>query len=546
MSAQVSLDELIRNLRETSAIGDEQLKNTTRNTVNFIVMMANNAYERRKPKIQVTDKSNGKAPLDNPDLKASKESPQPKSELEYADLEVICKTATPQSEVEAERNRVSAPQGGRGDEEETTTPTIEEKLPNSTQDEEEFSPSRASGETLYKFSDFWETKTSFKPGITGVEAQAIVDLISSSEGSRINNGENLLIKSGNKTLFETDAQGKVIYSANDRDRRFKANRNIPIVNSINDLQQRATSIVRNEQSLRDELDVTRATGIEPPDRQFERMTKSSSMARSSGEAPDATANKQKVDALIEIKDSLDRDGEVRLDNGSTIKAEPIPGREGDGIVQIKMYEVDAPEPVVLGNMDERGNVILSKEYTAPRYAAVSQFVKNEGLANEVPGKAPIVAPTAAVNNQPDSVPNVPPGQSLPAAGVKALTTGQSPNGSKPGVSLKDLINLKNFYTKSPEGKARPESLEAQANFDRYKFQLSQHGKAVSNNPDLKMTNGFFKTFQSDAVELAPADRANLEAANTLAAEQSRIAAQQKQNKPESPTQQRSQTKSVGM
>jgi hypothetical protein len=276
------------------------------------------------------------------------------------------------------------------------------------------------------------------------------------------------------------------------------------------------------------------------------MIKSSSIARSTGEAPDATANKDKVDALVELKANLDHDGEVRLDNGSTITAEPIPGREGDGIVQIKMYEVDASEPVVLGKMDEKGNVILSKEYTAPRYAAVSQFVKNTGLANEVPGKAPIVAPTAAVDNQPDSVPNVPPGQSPPAAGVKAPTTGQSPNGSQPGVSLKDLINLKNFYTKSPEGKARPESLEAVANFDRYKFQLSQHGKAVSNNPDLKMTNGFFKTWKSDAVDLAPTDRANLEAANTFAAEQAQIAAQQKQTKLEPPTQQRSQTKSVGM
>ena len=214
-----------------------------------------------------------------------------------------------------------------------------------------------------------------------------------------------------------------------------------------------------------------------------------------------------------------------------------------------MYEVNAPEPVILGKMDEKGNVILSKEYTAPRYTAVSQFVKNAGLANEVPGKAPIVAPTQSVDKRPDSVPDVKPGQSPSStAAVKAPSSspGQSPNGSKPGVSLKELINLKNFYTKSPEGKAKPESLEAVANFDRYKFQLSQHGKAVSNNPDLKMTNGFFKTWRSDAVDLAPADRANLEAANTFAAEQVQIAAQQKQTKPEPPIQQRSQTKSVGM
>lgn len=530
MTAQVSLDELIRNLKETSTIGDEQLKHTTRNAANFIVTLANNAYERRKPAIKAIKKS------DSPDADVTKESSQPEAKLEYADLEVIKKTAPLEPEVELESNREEKA--------ELTTSTVEEELPSSTGDKEEFSQQKSSGETLYKFSDFWETKTSFKPGITGIEAQAIIDLISSSEGSRINNGENLLIKSGDRKLFETDAEGKVIYSANDRDRRFKANRNIPIVNSINDLQQRATSIVRNEQSLRDELEITKTTGIAPPDRQFERMAKGSSMARSSSETPDAQANKDKVDTLLALKGSLGRDGKIELDNGSTIKAEPISGREGDGIVQIKMYEVDAPEPVVLGKIDEKGNVILSKEYTAPRYTAVNQFVKNEGLANEVRGKAPIVAPTPAVNNRPDSVPSVA-GQS-PPAGVKAPTTERSLNGSKPGVSLKDLINLKNFYTKSPEGKAKPESLEAVANFDRYKFQLSQHGKEVSNNPDLKMTNGFFKTFQSDAVELAPADLANLEEANTFATEQAQLAAQQKQNKPESPTQQRSQTKSVGM
>ncbi len=533
MSGQISLDELIRNLKETSAIGDEQLRNTTRSTVNFIVMMANNAYERRKPAVTVTHKSNGKTPAPkDPDLDVVKNSQPP--ELEYADLDVTRRrTATIAAKSAPDRSREA---------EAITTPIVAAESPNSTRDKEDLSPPTSSGETLYKFSDVPKTRASFKPGITGVEAQAIIDLISSSEGSRINNGENLLIKSGDRKLFETDAQGQVIYSANDRDRRFKASRNMPIVNSINDLQQRATSIVRNEQSLRDELEVTRATGIEPPDRQFERMAKNSSMARSAPETPNATANKQKVDALLDLKDTLDRDGKIELDNG-TITAEPIQGREGDGIVQIKMYEVDAPEPVVLGKIDGRGNVILSTEYTAERYTAVSQFVKNAGLAKSVPGKAPIVASTAAVDRQPNAVPYVA-GQSPPAEASTAPR--QSQNASKPGVSLKDLIDLKNFYTKSPEGKAKPESLNAQSNFDRYKFQLSQHGKAVSNNPDLKMTNGFFKTFQSDAVELAPADRANLEAANTFAAEQAEIAQQQRQSKPEPPTQQRSQTKSVGM
>jgi hypothetical protein len=536
MAAQVDLDELIRNLRETSAIGDEQLKNTTRNAVNFIVMLANNAYDRRKPGLTVTQKSNGAA-LNKDNLGTeSKSTSDSESKREFADIEVVRKTATLESESKPARNQE--------DEAELPLPTTEEDLPTLQSSEEEFLQQQSSGETLYKSSDFLKLKVAFKPGITGIEAQAILDLISSSEGSKINNGQNLLIESGGKTLFETDAEGTVIYSANDRDRQFKANHNLPIVNSIRDLQQRATSIVRNEQSLRNELEVTRTTGIEPPDRQFERMTKDSSMARSSPEMPDATANRDKVQALEVLKDTLDRDGEIKLDNGSTIAAEPIPGREGDGVVQIKMYEVDSPEPVVLGKMDERGNVILSKEYTAERYTAVSQFVKNQGLANDVPGKAPIVAPTPVVDNQSDPLSSV--ARQSPSATVKAATTGESPNGSKPGVSLKELINLKNYYTKSPEGRAKPESIDAVANFDRYKFQLSQHGKAVSNNPDLKLTNGFFKTFQSGEVDLAPADRANLAVANTFAAKQAQITTQQKQSKLEPPMQQRSRTKSVGM
>ena len=59
MSTQVSLDELIRSLKETSAIGEEQMKSTTKSTVDFITMLVNNAVDRRKPKITVTQKSNG-------------------------------------------------------------------------------------------------------------------------------------------------------------------------------------------------------------------------------------------------------------------------------------------------------------------------------------------------------------------------------------------------------------------------------------------------------------------------------------------------------
>jgi hypothetical protein len=74
------------------------------------------------------------------------------------------------------------------------------------------------------------------------------------------------------------------------------------------------------------------------------------------------------------------------------------------------------------------------------------------------------------------------------------------------VTLKQIIDLKNYYVKSPEGRAKPESVDARSKFDIYKFQISQHGKAVTGDPNLKLTNQFFKTFESQQVTLSIADR----------------------------------------
>jgi hypothetical protein len=91
------------------------------------------------------------------------------------------------------------------------------------------------------------------------------------------------------------------------------------------------------------------------------------------------------------------------------------------------------------------------------------------------------------------------------------------------VTLKQIIDLKNYYVKSPEGRAKPESVDAQEKFEIYKFQISQHGKAVTGDPNLKLTNQFFKTFESPQVTLSLADRANLDAASAFATEQAQIA-----------------------
>ncbi|AFY92904.1 relaxase/mobilization nuclease domain-containing protein [Chamaesiphon minutus] len=91
------------------------------------------------------------------------------------------------------------------------------------------------------------------------------------------------------------------------------------------------------------------------------------------------------------------------------------------------------------------------------------------------------------------------------------------------VTLKQIIDLKNYYKKSHEGRAKTESVDAQEKFDIYKFQISQHGKAVTGDPNLKLTNKFFKTFESDRVMLSTTDRANLGAASAFANEQAQIA-----------------------
>jgi Relaxase/Mobilisation nuclease domain len=91
------------------------------------------------------------------------------------------------------------------------------------------------------------------------------------------------------------------------------------------------------------------------------------------------------------------------------------------------------------------------------------------------------------------------------------------------VTLKQIIDIKNYYVKSPEGRAKPESVDAQEKFDIYKFQLSQHGKALTGDPNLKLTSEFFKTFESKQVTLSAVDRANLDAALAFATEQAQIA-----------------------
>ena len=107
----------------------------------------------------------------------------------------------------------------------------------------------------------------------------------------------------------------------------------------------------------------------------------------------------------------------------------------------------------------------------------------------------------------------------------ALSSDRSPDlahSSSVPVTLKQIINLKNYYVKSPEGQAKSESIDAIVKFDIYKLQISQHDKSLTDDPNLKLTNKFFKTFESDRVTLSAADITNLDAASAFA-EQAQIA-----------------------
>jgi predicted nucleotidyltransferase component of viral defense system len=88
-----------------------------------------------------------------------------------------------------------------------------------------------------------------------------------------------------------------------------------------------------------------------------------------------------------------------------------------------------------------------------------------------------------------------------------------------GITLQQLINLKNFYQDCPQGKAQSQSKEALKTFNQYKFQLLQAGKISSGDENLKLQDKFFEIFRSDGVDLSPADKANLPAADEFASAQ---------------------------
>jgi predicted nucleotidyltransferase component of viral defense system len=88
-----------------------------------------------------------------------------------------------------------------------------------------------------------------------------------------------------------------------------------------------------------------------------------------------------------------------------------------------------------------------------------------------------------------------------------------------GVTLRQLVNLKDFYMNSTQGQAQTQSKDPLEKINRYKQELLQDGKATTGNQELMMRDAFFHDFRSEAVKLSREDQANLPAADEFAAQQ---------------------------
>lgn len=554
----VDLDELQRALRETAHLSEEQISQTFGILADGAVDMFKAFQDRRKTAdVDVSRKDNNNTPSTATGRDVLQDSGPNVAPTSKSDENEPIRVSRKSQPITSEEDLVPS-QKRRSDTLES--PFADQPVKKSTLEEQVFpdysQPDRTSeAELLYNFNN--KDGSSFQENIKTEDAQAIVDLIRGAEGSTIANGENLLITSKGKKLFETDANGVVTFSIADRDKDF-VRRGNPVSNSIKDLTEKAGAIVDNASRLNDELTVSKgensstrksaaddplppvestetlngylnfANGAEPISRTADLSTDEIAMVKQN--------RQDKTNSLAYLKDNLPEGETQAISDQYSLKAD----RRSDGIVELKMFEVDNPEPVIIARADDQGNVTQTKEYTAPRYTAVKAFVKNDELDREAPGKAPIPATTEVVDDvpeynyqssdTPDEVPEFNRRSPVAAAGAEPRPI---------AITREKLVNLKNFYKNSPVGKALPESAGAEKRFNQQKAALLQLGKQSTGNNKLAMKDDFFQNYQvaSEDVNLSAEDQANIQPAEDFAATQA-------QEKTQKQAAQRTSTKNV--
>jgi hypothetical protein len=373
------------------------------------------------------------------------------------------------------------------------------------------------------------------PNLTGADAQAILDLMSGMEGTKVPNGANLLITSKGKKLFETDAKGQIIFSIHQRQSNFDRN---PINNSLNLMRDNMNSFIRTQDRLKPDIDSQRRSTQTPFER-LDRAIKTGDIKHSPGlnSQAERAENKLQSESLVTLRDKL-QDGGVLTDGQLTITLE----HQSRGTSNIKLSEL-GKKPVSLGKVSKTGIVTLGKEFTTERTNIVVSLIqtgritglehRQQPSATQAPsnGFAPTNSAAPTNGNAPNNNGVIPMNGNLP-------TNGNAPNNSvvptsiKYSVTLKDLENLNKYY-KSAQYQGKPVSpgeppklnpLEANDRFFKQREQLVGLGKQSLNATGqteaaqgLSYRDSFFNDFSSDGIQLSDSERTDLSTANGLVA-----------------------------
>jgi hypothetical protein len=386
------------------------------------------------------------------------------------------------------------------------------------------------------------------PNLSVADAESLLDLMSGMEGQKVPNGENLLITSNGKKLFETDAEGVITFSINQRESTFSQS---PINNSLNVMKQNLNSFVQTQRRLKTDLKSgvkntqpssatetdsqspvasTSPATSENPTELLNQAISNGDIQQTSGDNPIAEQEQTKAqsESLLSLRDQL-KDGGVLTNSKSTITLE----NQSKGISNIKLTE-PGQKPVSLGKVSKTGIVTLGTQYTNDRTATIENLLQNgrvEGVNHQQRSSA-----TQTVTNG-----NVPINNNAPTKVNTPSKSNTSSNGnagsqsSHNAYSYQDIKNLYNYYNSStyknsqskPEEASKVTPQQATERLNEQKTQLlnsarqdiEQKGGLAEGRSLNSFNDDFFKNFQTEDVILSEQEQADLSSANELAASQ---------------------------
>jgi hypothetical protein len=243
---------------------------------------------------------------------------------------------------------------------------------NEMKPDEDFGVSNSfSGESLYSF--YAKTgQTKMKPNLNGVEAQAILDLVSSQEGAIVNNGANLLITSNGKKLFETDENGVVTFSIAQHDQNF-SRRQSPLSNSMELLKTAMQSRIQVESHTKDDIEIGQANGnknsegvkkLQTPPSTIKQSTQAAEVAEQQAETEVETEVETETETETEVETEPETEPEAEVEQ----QAAPVP------VTPVQVAPAQSSPMIPLLGTDERkisttraALNILGKYYRSPEY-----------------------------------------------------------------------------------------------------------------------------------------------------------------------------------